>query len=109
MNRTEDGYWLLDSGGGARHPGRAGRARWTSTSRTARCSTRCPSAGSACTGSAGEHTLPMVFVTLPELEVQEVAQTYRTVSVLDGDQDHAVIAFPGTTSPPSWWSTPTAW
>jgi hypothetical protein len=33
----------------------------------------------------------MAFVTLPELEVQAVRQTYRTVSVLDGEA--AVVAF----------------
>ena len=41
----------------------------------------------------GEHTLPMVFVTLPELEVQDVAQTYRTVSAARRGPGHAVIAF----------------
>ncbi len=39
---------------------------------------------------AGEHTIPMVWVSLPDLEVTVVEQTYRTVSI---DEHGAVIAF----------------
>jgi hypothetical protein len=35
----------------------------------------------------------MVFVSLPELEVRVVEQTYRTVSVLDEGTGHAGIGF----------------
>ncbi|MDN5861145.1 MAG: putative glycolipid-binding domain-containing protein, partial [Pseudonocardia sp.] len=39
---------------------------------------------------AGEHTIPMVWVSLPDLEVSLVEQTYRTVST---DEHGAVIEF----------------
>jgi hypothetical protein len=39
--------------------------------------------------TAAEHELPMVFVALPGLEVRQVGQTYRTVSL----DDPAVVSF----------------
>jgi uncharacterized protein len=37
--------------------------------------------------------LPMVYVSLPDLEVRVVEQTYRTVSVLDEGTGRAEIGF----------------
>ena len=92
INRTDDGVWLLDTG--------------TDTG-----STRTDFAGVADVDlayspmfntlpirrldlhrTAAEHTVPMVYVSLPDLEVRAVEQHYRTVSPLDED-GHALVEF----------------
>jgi uncharacterized protein len=90
LNRTEDGFWLTDTGSGA---------------------TRTPFDGAVDVDVAysvlfntlpirrlhlhrdhGDHVLPMVYVTLPELEVQLVEQRYHTVSTLD-ESGRAAVGF----------------
>ena len=79
MNRTGDGYWLLDTGGGAGTRAELGGAVDVDLAHSPLFNTL-PIRRLGLHREAGEHTLPMAFVTLPELEVQAVQQTYRTVS-----------------------------
>jgi len=110
LNRTDDGYWLLDTGSGgtrAQFDGAvdvdlAGSPMFNTL----------PIRRLGLHRDAGEHTLPMVFVSLPDLEVTLVQQRYRTVSTdgtapvvefssgdftaeLQLDADAVVVAYPG--------------
>ena len=93
INRTDDGVWLLDtgSGSGAVRDDCAGAVdvdlAYSPMFNTI------PIRRLGLHREAGEHTLPMVFVSLPDLEVRVVEQTYRTVSVFDEDSGHAAIGF----------------
>jgi hypothetical protein len=93
INRTDDGVWLLDtgSGTGAVRDDCAGAVdvdlAYSPMFNTI------PIRRLGLHREAGEHTVPMVFVSLPDLEVRVVEQTYRTVSVLDEDTGHAGIGF----------------
>ncbi|TQM36319.1 putative glycolipid-binding domain-containing protein [Pseudonocardia cypriaca] len=93
INRTDDGVWLLDtgSGSGAVRDDCAGAVdvdlAYSPMFNTI------PIRRLGLHREAGEHTLPMVFVSLPDLEVRVVEQTYRTVSVFDEDAGHAGIGF----------------
>lgn len=90
LNRTEDGFWLLDTGsGGTRAP--FGGAVDVDLAHSPMFNT-VPIRRLGLHTGAGTHTLPMAFVTLPGLEVQEVEQVYETVSVLD-DAGSACVAF----------------
>ncbi|MEJ3652107.1 putative glycolipid-binding domain-containing protein [Actinomycetes bacterium KLBMP 9759] len=90
INRTEDNFWLLDTGaggertdlGGARDVDVAGCVLFNSL----------PIRRLNLHRETGEHTLPMVYVSLPQLEVTLVEQHYRTISTLDAD-GFAVIGF----------------
>ncbi len=112
INRTEDGYWLLDTGSGGVRTDLAGAVD-------------VDLAGSALFNAlpvrrldlhreAGEHELPVVYVTLPELEASVVHQTYRVISTGDNpvvefrcddfradlhlDADGFVVDYPGVAS-----------
>jgi hypothetical protein len=93
INRTDDGVWLLDtgSGTGAVRDDCAGAVdvdlAFSPMFNTI------PIRRLGLHREAAEHTLPMVFVSLPELEVRVVDQTYRTVSVLDAGTGQAGIGF----------------
>ena len=93
INRTDDGVWLLDtgSGTGAVRDDCAGSVdvdlAFSPMFNTI------PIRRLGLHRQAGEHTLPMVFVSLPDLEVRVVEQTYRTASVLDEGTGHAEIGF----------------
>lgn len=93
INRTDDGVWLLDtgSGSGAVRDDCAGAVdvdlAYSPMFNTI------PIRRLGLHREAGEHTLPMVFVSLPDLEVRVVEQTYRTVSVLDEGTGNAGIGF----------------
>jgi hypothetical protein len=91
INRTEDGFWLLDTGSGGSRAEFAGAVD-VDLAFSPMFNTL-PIRRLGLHREAGEHTLPMVFVSLPELEVTVVEQTYRTVSVLDGDDGHALVQF----------------
>ena len=91
MNRTEDGFWLLDTGSGGSRAAFAGAVDVDLA--YSPLFNALPIRRLDLHRQDGEHSLAMVFVTLPELEVQEVRQTYRTVSVLDGDRRPAVVGF----------------
>ena len=82
LNRTEDGYWLLDTGSGG------GRTDFSG-------SIGIDLAGSVTFDAlpirrldlhreAGEHTLPVVHITLPELEASVVERTYRGTTTDEG-------------------------
>jgi hypothetical protein len=93
MNRTGDGYWLLDAGrgdGGTRSE--LGGAVDVDLAHSPLFNTL-PIRRLGLHKEPGEHTMAMVFVTLPELEVQAVQQTYRTVSVVGPGDDPGVVAF----------------
>jgi uncharacterized protein len=81
LNRTEDGYWLLDTGsggsrtdfGGAVDLDLAGSVTFNAL----------PVRRLDLHRKVGEYTLPVVYVALPELEPSVVHQTYRVVSTGD--------------------------
>jgi hypothetical protein len=93
INRTDDGFWLLDTGGGG-----AGGQRDDFDGAMDVDLAYSPMLNSVPIRRlglhrvAGEHTLAVVFVTLPDLVVTRRTETYRTVSVLD-DSGHALIEF----------------
>jgi hypothetical protein len=93
INRTDDGVWLLDtgSGTGAVRDDCAGAVdvdlAFSPMFNTI------PIRRLGLHRESGEHTLPMVFVSLPDLEVRVAEQVYRTVSVLDEGTGHAEIGF----------------
>jgi hypothetical protein len=92
LNRTDDSFWLLDRGsgvGGGRED--FGGALDVDVAYSPMLNA-VPIRRLDLHRTGGEHTLPMVFVSLPELEVSQVTQSYRTVSPLD-DSGHAVIEF----------------
>ncbi len=81
LNRTEDGYWLLDTGsggsrtdfGGAVDLDLAGSVTFNAL----------PIRRLDLHREVGEFTFPVVYVALPELEPSVVHQTYRVVSTGD--------------------------
>lgn len=93
INRTDDGVWLLDTGTGT------GAVRDDCAGAVDVDLAYSPMFNSipirrlGLHRDAAEQTLPMVYVSLPELEVRVVEQTYRTVSVLDAGGGHAEVAF----------------
>ena len=82
LNRTEDGYWLLDTGtGGARSDfsgsidiDLAGSVTFDAL----------PIRRLDLHREAGEHSLPVVHITLPELEASVVQRTYRGTPTDEG-------------------------
>jgi hypothetical protein len=92
INRTGDGFWLLDRGsgvGGVRDD--FDGAVDVDLAYSPMLNT-VPIRRLGLHRAAAEHSLPMVFVSLPTLEVSQVTQTYRTVSALD-DSGHALVEF----------------
>jgi hypothetical protein len=110
LNRTDDGYWLLDTGsGGAR--AEFGGAVDVDVSGSAMFNTL-PVRRLGLHREPGDHAIPVVFVSLPGLEVTLAEQRYRTVSTdgagpvvefsSDGvtaelrlDDDAVVASYPG--------------
>lgn len=90
LNRTEDGYWLVDTGAGGSRTGFDGAVD-VDLAYSAMFNTL-PIRRLGLHRHHGDHTLKMVNVTLPELQVQLVEQRYHTVSTLDGDGG-AVVGF----------------
>ncbi|MGQ0480718.1 MAG: putative glycolipid-binding domain-containing protein [Pseudonocardia sp.] len=90
LNRTEDGYWLLDTGSGG------ARAEFDGAVdidlQLSPMFTALPIRRLRLHREVGEHRLPIVFVSLPTLEVTLVHQHYRTLSTLD-DAGRAVVGF----------------
>jgi hypothetical protein len=88
LNRPEEGFWLLDTGsGGARTD--FGGALDVDLESSPMFNTL-PIRRLGLHKESGEHTIPMVWVSLPDLEVSMVEQTYRTISI---GPDGAVIEF----------------
>jgi hypothetical protein len=83
LNRTEDGYWLLDTGSGG------GRAEFSGAQDVdlaySPLFNALPIRRLQLHHRPGDYELPMVFVSLPSLRVEVVTQRYRTLSVLDDD------------------------
>jgi hypothetical protein len=90
LNRTEDGYWLLDTGSGG------SRAEFEKSVDVdlefSPLFNALPIRRLGLHKESGDHTLPMVIVSVPTLEVSLVRQRYRTVSTLDAD-GRAVVEF----------------
>jgi hypothetical protein len=93
INRTDDGVWLLDTGadGGGTRADFAGAVD-VDVAFSPMFNTL-PIRRLGLHREAGEHTVPMVFVSLPDLEVRSVEQAYRTVSELDDETGHAIVEF----------------
>jgi uncharacterized protein len=93
INRTDDGFWLLDTGTGGSGGSRQdfGGALDVDLAHSPMLNT-VPIRRLDLHRTPGEHALPMVFISLPDLEVSQVTQTYRTVSALD-DSGHALVEF----------------
>ena len=109
INRTEDGYWLLDTGSG----GTRAEFRGAVDVNLGGCVlfNALPIRRLGLQREAGEHTIPIVHVSMPDLEVDLVDEGYRTVSTgdpavvefrsdgvateLQVDADGLVVAFPG--------------
>lgn len=90
LNRSEEGIWLADSGAGSTQPAFA-PAVDVDVAYSALFNSL-PIRRLGLHREAAEQTLPMVFVSLPDLQPQLVEQAYRTVSTLDA-ADRAVIGF----------------
>jgi hypothetical protein len=90
LNRTEDGYWLLDNGSGG------GRSEFGGALDVdlaySPLYNSLPIRRLGLHRQPGEREIPMVFVSLPALDVELVTQCYRTVTPLD-EQGRAVVHF----------------
>lgn len=90
INRTEDGFWLLDTGSGGT------RAEFDGAVDVdlafSPMFNSLPIRRLRLHREAGEHALPMVFVSLPALDVELVEQRYRTLRPLD-ESGTAVVEF----------------
>jgi hypothetical protein len=80
LNRTDDGFWLLDTGQGSGRLDVAGAVdvdlAFSPLFNTV------PIRRLGLHRTAGDHLLSMLFVALPDLTVEVVEQRYRTVSPL---------------------------
>ena len=89
LNRTEDGYWMLDTGSGG------GRQMFDGALDVdlafSPLFNTLPIRRLGLQREVGEHELPVVFVSLPELEVKASTQRYRTVTPLNDGR--AVVNF----------------
>ncbi|WP_018683382.1 putative glycolipid-binding domain-containing protein [Actinokineospora enzanensis] len=88
LSRTEDGPWLLDRGDTSQRDDFEGSVTLGVAGVVTLASL--PIRRFGLHREVGEHELPVVLVSLPDLEIQLVRQTYRTVSV---NESGAVIAF----------------
>ncbi|HEX4248357.1 MAG TPA: putative glycolipid-binding domain-containing protein [Pseudonocardia sp.] len=81
LNRTDDGFWLLDNGSGG------GRAEFGGALDVdlaySPLYNSLPIRRLGLHREPAEREIPMVFVSLPELDVELVTQCYRTVTPLD--------------------------
>jgi hypothetical protein len=93
LNRTDDGFWLLDTGSGGRRSDFDGAVdidlAFSPMFNTL------PIRRLGLHRGAGDHLLTMVFVALPELTVEVVHQRYRALSPLGEGQNpaEATVAF----------------
>ncbi|WP_028927335.1 putative glycolipid-binding domain-containing protein [Pseudonocardia acaciae] len=94
LNHTEDGYWLLDTGSGGSRAEFDGALdvdlQYSPLYNTL------PIRRLGLHRESLDHELPMVFVSLPTLEVEVTEQRYRTVSTLDADGRSVVNFSAGT-------------
>jgi hypothetical protein len=93
LNRTDDGFWLLDTGSGG------GRSEFDGAVDVdlaySPMFNTLPIRRLALHRGSGDHLLKVVFVGLPDLTSEVVEQRYRAVSPLgEGDRpDEAVVGF----------------
>ena len=90
INRTDDGFWLLDTGSGGTREQFGGAVDVDLDHSPV--FNALPIRRLGLHREAGEHTLEMVHVSLPDLRVELVEQTYRTVGTLGADGT-AVVGF----------------
>jgi uncharacterized protein len=88
INRTEEGFWLLDTGAGGTRTDFDG-ALDVDVAYSAMFNSL-PIRRLGMYRDPGEYDLPMVYVSLPELEVSLVHQNYRTVRPASGDTPAAI-------------------
>lgn len=88
LSRTEDGVWLVDHGNGAHRNAFEGAIDVDVSG--AVTFNALPIRRLGLHREPGEHELPTVWVSLPDLAVTLVRQTYRTVSISD---EGAVISY----------------
>jgi uncharacterized protein len=93
VNRTDDGVWLLDTGSGTGSIRSDFAGAVDVDLAFSPLFNTLPIRRLGLHRHAAEHTLPVVFVSLPDLEPRVVEQTYRTLSVLDESAGHAEIEF----------------
>jgi hypothetical protein len=93
INRTDDGVWLLDTGTGTGTTRDDCAGALDVDLEFSPMFNTIPIRRLGLHRQAGEHIVPMVFVSLPDLEVRVVEQSYRTVSELDEGTGHAEIGF----------------
>lgn len=109
LNRTEDGFWLIDTGSGGTRTDFGGAVDVDLA--TSALFNAVPVRRLGLHAEAGEHTLPIVYVSLPDLEPRVVRQSYRTVTPgsvefrwddfsaeLTLDADGAPVEYPGVAS-----------
>jgi uncharacterized protein len=88
VGRTEDGVWLVDHGQGAARNEFAGAADVDVAGLVT--FTALPIRRLGLHRQPSTHELPVLYVSMPDLQVRLVHQTYRTVSITD---DGAVINY----------------
>jgi uncharacterized protein len=93
LNRSQDGIWLIDHGGGAERTEFDGAFDVD----VAECAlfNALPVRRLGLHRQGGEHTLPVVYVQLPGLSVQLVRQTYRSAPTESGpmESEPSVLSF----------------
>ena len=89
LNRSEEGVWLIDHGDGTQQRGSFDGAIDIDVFGAVTFNAL-PIRRLGLHREPGEHELPVLFVSLPDLSVRLVRQTYRTVSV---DENGAVINY----------------
>jgi hypothetical protein len=93
LNRTDDGFWLIDTGSGT------GRSDFKGAVDVdlafSPLFNTLPIRRLGLHRNAGDHVMATVFVALPDLTVEVVEQRYRTVSTLGEGEwpGQAVVAF----------------
>jgi uncharacterized protein len=90
INRTEEGYWLLDTGSGGMRTDFDG-AQDVDLAYSALFNSL-PIRRLGMYRDPGDYDIPVVFVSLPELEVSLVHQNYRTITPSDAGKP-AVVGF----------------
>lgn len=88
VSRSSEGLWLVDSGQGAERADFDGAV--DVDVQFAVLFNAIPIRRLNLQQEEGDHEIPVVYVTLPDLSVQLVRQRYRTVSV---GEDRAVVSF----------------
>jgi hypothetical protein len=88
INRTEDGLWLVDRGEGAERSAFGGA--FEVDVQNAVTFNAFPIRRLNLHREPGSHTMPRVYLSLPDLSIRVAEQTYTTVSTSD---DGAVVTF----------------